>query len=101
MVYVRNDVKYDRRGYLENDTDAMCWIDVKMEGKMKITCGFIYIKFHLWGQPESRGIDEQRKIWIRIVNNWLRGDEKRDMIVMIDLNKDYNEWRMALRQKGD
>ena len=76
VVYVRDDVRYDRREHLENDKDAMYWMDIKMDGKRKITCGFIYREFQLWRQPWSRTIEEQGTRWICIVESWNKAGER-------------------------
>ena len=33
VVYIRDNVIFDRKYELENTEDMMCWIDVKMQGR--------------------------------------------------------------------
>ena len=99
VMYVRNDVKYYRWGNLQNDTDAICWMDIKIERKKEDIVWFQLLRIHLCGQPDSGGMDKQRRNWSRIVNSWERAGVRRDTVVMGDLNIDYNDWRTALGQK--
>ena len=51
VVYVKDNIKYDRQNELENDEDTMCYMDVKLEGGQKITFGFINREFQVWKEP--------------------------------------------------
>ena len=69
--YVRSYVRF-RRSELENEIDAMNWLDLGMEGKRKLACGFHYRKFNLLG-------------------DWDSGT--------MDFNLNFSDWRTAMGQK--
>ena len=34
VVYVRDNVRFERRGELENTENVMCWIDMKLQNNV-------------------------------------------------------------------
>ena len=91
VVYVRSDVRFNRRSDLENNTDASLWIDLLMKGGRKLTIGNIYREFQIAGHLESRSNEQQLNRWKSITDSWVNAGNS-DTIVMGDFNLDFMKW---------
>ena len=94
VVYVRKDVKYKRRFDLENDVDAMLWLELSYKNGRKLLVGTIYREFKLARQPDNATASGEAQItrWSRIVDSWEAAGLEGDVMVMGDLNLDWNKW---------
>ena len=61
VIFIRKDVRYERRYDLENNVDSMIWIDILFKGGRKMMCGLIYRDFKLFKQTgmETRTLEAQ------------------------------------------
>ena len=59
VIFIRKDVRYERRHDLENNVDSMIWLDILYKGGKRMTCGLIYREFKHFKQTEL--IQEQQK----------------------------------------
>ena len=94
VAYVRNDVVYKRRTDLENDHDAMIWLEIKYKGGRNLILGLVYREHkYLMQTVNNSGTDEEQLTrWRTIVDKWEIAGDTNDVVVMGDTNIDWTDW---------
>ena len=100
MVYVRDDVDFERMEELETDKEAMIWILIKLKNKRPIRVGNVYREHSL---PTKVMLDiptgsaaAQIDRWDKILDKWEENCEQFDTIVMGDMNIDYLKYETVI-----
>ena len=96
-ILIHSDINYKRRRDLETQGTSTVWVQLTHPSRKPLLIQAIYRQFQRLGKANSDSAGAQYTRWEKIISKWkLAMEEKREILVLGDLNLNTMRWETPL-----